>query len=247
MLPVFLSVGQLVANCHLTRSFAFQVKSIVERSTLEQDGVRTAVRNAGHGGLLLSDAELEQSLNAALKQRATDEPVWVFGYGSLIWNPLMRFAERRLAKVRGYHRGFYLWSTINRGSPEKPGLVLGLDRGGSCGGVAYRLHAEHVIDEFKLLWRREMLAPAYFARWVDAHTDSGVVKALSFVIDRKAPGYTGRLSDEDIVTTALGAHGHYGSCADYLLETAISLEHHGISDQRMRRLARLLQARRHAR
>ncbi len=221
------------------------MKHPVSRSTLECDGIRTAVRNAGHGGMLLSDAELERSLSESLAQRDNNDPVWVFGYGSLIWNPLMRFAERRLAKVRGYHRGFYLWSKINRGSPERPGLVLALDRGGSCGGVAYRLHAEHVAEEFKLLWRREMIAAAYLPRWVDAHTDSGVVKALTFVIDRTTPGYTGRLNDEDIVATALGAHGHYGSCAEYLLQTAISLEQHGISDQRMRRLARLLQARRH--
>jgi cation transport protein ChaC len=221
------------------------LKHSVSRTTLERDGIRAAVRNAGHGSLLRSDAELEHSLSVSLAQRNCEGPVWVFGYGSLIWNPLMRFAERRLAKVRGYHRGFYLWSKINRGSPERPGLVLALDRGGSCGGVAYRLHADHVAEEFKLLWRREMIAAAYLPRWVDAHTDSGVVKALTFVIDRNTPGYTGRLSDEDIVATAIGAHGHYGSCADYLLQTATSLEQHGISDQRMRRLARLLLARRH--
>jgi cation transport protein ChaC len=221
------------------------MKNRIERTILEQDGIRTAVRDAGHGAMLLSEAELEASLNTALIERNSDEAVWVFGYGSLIWNPLMRFAERRLAKVRGYHRGFYLWSKINRGSPDRPGLVLALDRGGSCCGVAYRLHADHVMEEFKLLWRREMLAAAYLPRWVDAHTDSGTVNAITFVIDRATPGYTGRLSDEDIVTTALGAHGHYGSCADYLLQTATSLEQHGISDQRMRRLARLLLARRH--
>jgi cation transport protein ChaC len=221
------------------------LKHSVSRTTLERDGIRAAVRNAGHGSLLRSDAELEHSLSVSLAQRNCEGPVWVFGYGSLIWNPLMRFAERRLAKVRGYHRGFYLWSKINRGSPERPGLVLALDRGGSCGGVAYQLHADHVAEEFKLLWRREMIAAAYLPRWVDAHTDSGVVKALTFVIDRNTPGYTGRLSDEDIVATAIGAHGHYGSCADYLLQTATSLEQHGISDQRMRRLARLLLARRH--
>ena len=219
------------------------MKRSIERSTLEQDGIRTAVRNAGHGAMLLSDAQLEQSLNTALAQRGSDGPVWVFGYGSLIWNPLLRFAERRLARVRGYHRGFYLWSKINRGSPERPGLVLALDRGGSCGGVAYRLHADHVMEEFKLLWRREMLARAYLPRWVDAHTDSGKVNAITFVIDRNTPGYTGRLSDEEIVNIAHGAHGHYGSCAEYLLNTATSLEQHGISDQRMRRLARLLAAR----
>lgn len=196
--------------------------------------------------MLLSDEDLQKSLDAALAGRAIDEPVWVFAYGSLIWNPLFTFAERRVAKVRGFHRGFYIWSKINRGSPEKPGLVLGLDRGGSCGGVAYRLHADHVAEEFKLLWRREMLVGTYLPRWVNAHTSSGGVSALTFVVDRSAQGYTGRLSDENIVTTALGAHGHYGSCAEYLLETASSLEHHGISDQRMRRLARLLLARRHA-
>jgi cation transport protein ChaC len=113
--------------------------------------------------------------------------------------------------------------------------------------VAYRLHADRVTEEFTLLWRREMLAPAYFPRWVNAHTDSGVVTALTFMLDRSAGDYAGRLKDEDIVNIAPGAHGHFGSCGDYLLETTISLEQHGISDQRMRRLARLLTARRHKR
>lgn len=221
------------------------MKSKVERSTLEQDGVRAAVRNAGHGSMLWSDADLERSLDAALANHRKGEPVWIFGYGSLIWNPMFDFADRRVAKVRGYHRGFYLWSKINRGSPEYPGLVLGLDRGGSCGGVAYQLHPDAVTQEFKLLWRREMLAGFYLPRWVNASTSSGTFKTLTFVVDRREAGYTGRLSDEKIVTTALRAHGHYGSCAEYLLETARSLEHHGISDQRMRRLARLLMARQH--
>ena len=193
------------------------------------------MRDAGHGGMLLSDADLEKSSNTALSDRNSDDPIWIFGYGSLIWNPLFTFAERRVAKVRGYHRGFYLWSKINRGSPERPGLVLGLDRGGSCGGMAYQLHPDSVTEEFKLLWRREMLAGMYIPRWVNADTSSGIVSALTFVVDRAAKGYAGRLSDENIVTTALRAHGHHGSCADYLLETATSLEHHGISDQRMRR------------
>ena len=221
------------------------MKQRIERSFLEQDGIRWAVRDAGHGGMLLSDADLEKSLNTALSDRNSDDPIWIFGYGSLIWNPLFTFAERRVAKVRGYHRGFYLWSKINRGSPERPGLVLGLDRGGSCGGMAYQLHPHSVTEEFKLLWRREMLAGMYIPRWVNADTSSGIVSALTFVVDQAAQGYAGRLSDENIVTTALRARGHYGSCADYLLETATSLEHHGISDQRMRRLARLLMARRH--
>ena len=148
----------------LNQSRAFQVNRNVERSVLEQDGIRRAVRDAGHGSMLLSDEDLERSLKAALAERTMNDPVWMFGYGSLIWNPLFAFAERRVAKVRGYHCGFYLWSRINRGSPERPGLILGLDRGGSCGGVAYRLHANAVAEEFKLLWRREMLVGTYFSR-----------------------------------------------------------------------------------
>lgn len=220
------------------------MKRYIERSVLEQDGIRRAVRDAGHGSLLLSDEDLDRSLKTALAERTTNDPVWVFGYGSLIWNPLFAYAERQVAKVRGYHRGFYLWSKINRGSPQRPGLVLGLDRGGSSGGIAYRLHPTAVAEEFKLLWRREMLDGTYSPRWVNADTSSGSVIALTFVANRKAPEYTGRLSDANIVTTALGAHGHFGSCADYLLETATSLERHGIPDQRMHRLARLLMARR---
>ena len=227
------------------QSRANKLKRHVERSVLEQDGIRRAVRDAGHGSLLLSDEDLESSLESALTERTANSPVWVFGYGSLIWKPLFAYAERRVAKVRGYHRGFCLWSKINRGSPQIPGLVLGLDRGGSCRGIAYRLHPTTVAEEFKLLWRREMLDGTYSPRWVNADTGTGIVSALTFVANRKAAEYSGRLSDENIVTTALSARGHFGSCADYLLETATSLERHGIPDQRMRRLAKLLIARRH--
>jgi cation transport protein ChaC len=220
-------------------------KPCVGRDSLERDGIRSAVKDAGHGAMLLSENDMEASLRKSLAERNLDTPAWVFGYGSLIWNPMLRFAERQLARVRGYHRGFYLWSKVNRGSPERPGLVLGLDRGGSCMGVAYRLHVEHIAEELRILWRREMLEPSYAARWVDAYTDSGTVKALAFVVDRTRPEYTGRLSDEDIIRIALGAHGHFGSCADYLLDTAMSLEQHGICDRRMRHLARLLHAQRH--
>ncbi|MEO8009481.1 MAG: gamma-glutamylcyclotransferase, partial [Betaproteobacteria bacterium] len=106
------------------------MKSKVDRSVLEKDGVRQAVRNAGYGHLLMSDEDVAASLAAILATHPKGKPIWVFGYGSLIWSPLMEFAERRPARIHGYHRGFYLWSKVNRGSPEEPGLVLGLDAGG---------------------------------------------------------------------------------------------------------------------
>lgn len=212
----------------------------VDRSFLERDGVRRAVRAAGYGHLLLSDEQLAQSLAATLAERTPGEPVWVFGYGSLIWSPLLKSAERRVARLRGYHRGFYLWSRINRGSPDRPGLVLGLDRGGSCGGIVYRLHERGLDEELRLLWRREMVTGTYLPRWTTVLTHGGPVRAIAFVVDRGKPGYAGRLTDEQIVATVLGARGHFGSCADYLVQTAQSLERYGIADRRLSRLARTI-------
>jgi cation transport protein ChaC len=212
----------------------------VDRSVLERDGVRQAVRDAGYGHLLLSDEAVAQSLARTMAAHRPGEPVWVFGYGSLIWNPLMEFAQRQPARVHGYHRGFYLWSKVNRGSPEVPGLVLGLDKGGSCHGVAYRLHDDRLAAELALLWRREMVMGTYMPRWVKADLGRQAVRAIAFVVDRDKPGYTGRLGDQQIVSIALKACGHYGTCADYLVRTAASLEHAGIADPRLSRLARLV-------
>jgi cation transport protein ChaC len=216
----------------------------VDRSVLERDGVRKAVRDSGYGHLLMSDEDVARSLADTLAGHRKGEPVWVFGYGSLIWSPLMEFAERRPARIHGYHRGFYLWSKVNRGSPEVPGLVLGLDTGGSCHGVAYRLHREKVADELAILWRREMVAGTYMPRWVNAQTRAGSARAIAFVVNRTKPGYAGRLTDERIVAIASRASGHYGSCADYLIQTACSLEAQGIPDSRLSRLARLLEDKR---
>ena len=212
----------------------------VDRSVLEQDGVRKAVRDSGYGHLLMSDEDVARSLADTMAGYRKGEPVWVFGYGSLIWNPLMKFAERRGARIHGYHRGFYLWSKVNRGSPEVPGLVLGLDAGGSCQGVVYRLHDEKLMVELGLLWRREMVMGTYMPRWIKADTGSRVVRAIAFIVNRKKPGYTGRLDDRQIVSIALKACGHYGTCADYLVQTATSLEGAGIADPRLSRLAKLV-------
>lgn len=214
----------------------------VDRSVLERDGVRQAVRESGYGHLLLSDEEVARTLSQTMARHRKGDPVWIFGYGSLIWNPLMEFAERQSARIHGYHRGFYLWSRVNRGSPEVPGLVLGLDRGGSCQGVAYRLHDERLDAELHLLWRREMVMGTYQPRWVRTVIGDRSVRAIAFIVDRNKPGYTGRLDDRLIVSIAIKATGHYGSCADYLTQTARSLEAAGIADPRMSRLATMVAA-----
>jgi glutathione-specific gamma-glutamylcyclotransferase len=207
---------------------------------LERDGVRQAVRDAGHGHLLMSDADVAASLAATLATHPKGRPIWVFGYGSLIWNPLMDFAERRWARVHGWHRGFYVWSKVNRGTPDVPGLVLALDRGGSCHGVAYRMHDDKYEEELAILWRREMVAGTYLPKWINADIGDAMVPAIAFVVNRAKPGYTGRLEDDNIVSIAVKAHGVYGSCADYLARTAHSLEQQGVGDRRLSRLAKLV-------
>src|SRR5699024_9015722 len=138
---------------------------------------------------VLSDAERQASLHASMAHWQPGEDVWVFGYGSLIWRPDFDFQERRDALLRGYHRALCLWSRINRGTPERPGLVFGLDRGGSCRGVAFRVQSAHVPDTMDALWRREMPSGAYLPKWLNCQTPSGAIKALVFTMNRATDAY----------------------------------------------------------
>src|SRR5262245_32205023 len=118
----------------------------ITRQDLESDQLRARLCSTPVASALLPEAELQRSLDATLAARPAGSAgdVWIFGYGSLIWNPMVVHTERRLATVHGYHRGFYLYSRINRGTWDRPGLVLGLDRGGSCQGILFRVPA-HLV------------------------------------------------------------------------------------------------------
>jgi len=116
-----------------------------------------------------SEDELLASRRQLLADDADCSDIWVFGYGSLIFNPVFEHVDKCEARIYGRHRRFCLWTRIGRGTPERPGLVLGLDQGGSCTGLAFRLDPGNAIDELDLLWRREMISMSYQARWVTAH------------------------------------------------------------------------------
>jgi cation transport protein ChaC len=221
-------------------------KTKIKRDMLENDSVRRAVERSGHSDMLISENELLASLDSTLKKRPSKDPIWVFGYGSLIWNPMLSYTRKQPALIRGYHRGFYCWSRINRGSPKTPGLVLALDHGGACRGIAYRLKDETAEKELLILWRREMLGKVYVPKWVRAKTELGFVNAITFVIDQSSEAYTGRLCEDRIVSIAMEAVGHYGSCEDYLIETARSFKREGIPDKKMFLLAEKLLGRREA-
>jgi cation transport protein ChaC len=191
---------------------------------------------------LLSKADLDASISRALRAWDGSSDIWLFAYGSLIWNPQVKFEEQRVGTVHGYHRRFCLWSRINRGTPDRPGLVLGLDRGGCCGGLAYRIAAADVRAELRELWEREMLLGSYHPTWVNFRTGGKTLRTLGFVVNRGSSGYTGRLPESAMLEALQTACGRYGTCADYLLRTVDSLHALGIVDRQLLRLREQLRA-----
>jgi|KBSMisStaDraftv2_1062788.scaffolds.fasta_scaffold08135_4 cation transport protein ChaC len=184
----------------------------------------------------LSGEALEESLEKMLAEHARAD-IWIFGYGSLMWNPEFDYDVHHVATIFGYHREFCLWSRINRGTPEQPGLVLTLERGGSCRGIAFRLRPATARMQLSNLWRREMSMGSYIPRWLECRSGADRFEALGFVVNRRCTGYTGKLPLETMVTAIATARGKYGSSAEYLFRTEATLEQHGIRDDRVRKLA----------
>jgi cation transport protein ChaC len=188
----------------------------------------------------LTDEQRAESLAATLAHPRARRPAWVFGYGSLIWKPDFLFAERRIGTVRGYHRQFCFWVKRFRGTPEAPGLMLGLEPGGVCRGVAYRVPVQDEQETLQRIWKREMLAGIYAPTWVDVQTEQGAVRAITFAINRRHERYAGKLPDDAVADALAQACGHVGSCAEYLMETVAHLEELGIRDQRLWRLQHMV-------
>jgi cation transport protein ChaC len=167
---------------------------------------------------------------------ADGSDVWVFAYGSLMWDPGFPFEEARPAVLKGYHRAMCLYSTRYRGTPEKPGLVLGLDRGGACRGIGYRVAAVHVDKVMAYLWDREMITRAYRCQSVTIHLATGPVKARAFIVDRKHRQYAGKLSPDQLAALVCQGHGQRGPCRTYLENTVRHLDQIGVPDKRLHEL-----------
>jgi cation transport protein ChaC len=166
--------------------------------------------------------------------RDLGEPVWLFAYGSLLWDPGFREFSGEPAVLHGYHRSFCLYSYDYRGTPEQPGLTLGLDLGGSCRGAAARLPAEAL----ERVWRQEMSGRrVYDARLLKVHTGNGALTALAFTALRSCPDYAGKLSLDRAACLILRAAGRRGTCRDYFENTLGCLVQLGLVDRPLRRLA----------
>ncbi len=156
--------------------------------------------------------------------------LWLFAYASLIWRPEGHVTESRPGLIHGWHRSLCMKSTVNRGTPELPGLVFALDRGGSCKGLALKLGGDNAYEEFQKLWDREMLNAVYTPKWVNCDTPEGIVVALTFTLGRDHDSYLGKLSDEEYLQRFRQCTGRYGTTWDYVRQTHDALHEIGIAD-----------------
>ena len=158
------------------------------------------------------------------------EGVWIFGYASLMWNPNFSYLEAQPALLRGYHRSLCVYSTRYRGTPEKPGLVMGLDRGGSCRGRAFLLAAGEVPSIMTYLYKREMETNCYKPKFLNVKLlDKRRVKAFHFLVRRDHEQYTGKLSLDESAELVLSGTGPKGSSLEYLENTLDHLNQLGIN------------------
>ena len=178
-------------------------------------------------------------LDRALHEWGGRDDLWIFGYGSLIWRPDFAYAERRTATVHGWHRALKMWSRVNRGTPECPGLVFGMLSGGSCRGMVFRVDHSHARQVMVNLWQREMVLGVYDPRWLNCRTPQGAVRALAFTLSRKSPSHTGVLADEEYRRIFAQASGIYGSTRDYAEATHTELLRLGIYDRALARIVAL--------
>jgi cation transport protein ChaC len=173
----------------------------------------------------------------------SSEDLWVFGYGSLMWRPGFEFIEQVPARLIGEHRALCVYSFDHRGTPEKPGLVLGLDRGGACRGIAFRVAAglrDHTVDYLR---GREQTTHVYreVMRSVWLQDDARQrVSALAYVVDRGHVQYAGRLSLAEQLRYVQQGHGRSGNNRDYVLSTVKSIEAQGFRDPQLHQLALML-------
>lgn len=181
----------------------------------------------------ISDEARLRSLRETLARTPAEAGIGVFAYGSLMWSPCFAFDDRRIGRVRDYHRGFSIWSVFARGTPDRPGLGFALEAraGALCEGVVYRLPPDTTEADLVPLWEREMWTDTYRPEWVSVETDAGEIMALTFVVSPGHPQYAGDLPIADKARYIAAASGKFGLCRDYLSESVAALRAHGIGDE----------------
>ncbi len=185
----------------------------------------------------LSPEECENSRIKTLQEHDPEKDLWVFGYGSLMWNPAIDIAESKRARITGWRRSFCLDMLFARGSPKKPGLMLALDKGGGCEGVVHCIKAKKIGSETPILWRREMTPRTYRPVWLEAEVEGDTVQTLAFAVDQDTHLYAGNLEPAVQARRIAKAEGDLGRNRDYLYQCAKELRRRDIRDSYIEDLA----------
>ena len=181
-------------------------------------------------GQVMSEEAREISRLEILSGHEQGNDLWIFGYGSLMWNPAIHVAESRAALVQGFSRRFAMRLVFGRAMPDRPGLMMCLVRGGECHGVAHRIAAASIDSETRILWMREMLSGAYTPTWIELDFGHGRTRGVTFVINEAHPRYLPGLDPADKAARIATAEGPLGSNRDYLFRTAEALAANGLKD-----------------
>jgi cation transport protein ChaC len=215
----------------------------LSRDSLTDDSFKQAMLDEAPGEMTLMDeAAFEASRQAILDRARETGELWVFGYGSLIWNPIVEIDARRTARLPGHSRRFCVWAPIGRGTPERPGLWLALDEGGDCEGVALRIPSGQWDAETLILWRREMISGVYRPAWLTLETADGPLPCCVFLSNPAHDRYQAEIDHGEKVEAIAKAAGSLGPCRDYLYDLAAGLRDHGQGDAYIDRLERDVRA-----
>lgn len=188
---------------------------------------------------LMTDEARNEMVEDLIANAPSQSEIWVFAYGSLIWNPAIEFDAKSRCTIEGYHRSFCFWTTLGRGSEEHPGLMMGLEPGGNCDGIAYKIGADNLQTEIDILFRREMLSYVYKPTWIKAQSSDDpnqIIDVLTFVIDETHERFCGKLDGRTIVKTIATAEGPIGKNCDYLYQLVEHLRELGFEDPSMTEL-----------
>lgn len=216
----------------------------LSRDSLSSDTFKQAMLDEAPGEMGLMDPEaFEASRQKILAEADKAGALWIFAYGSLIWNPIIEVAEIRKARLAGYGRRFCVWAPIGRGTPDCQGLWLGLDQlkagaegESSCHGTVLRIDQDKWDEETLILWRREMISGVYTPQWLTLDVEGELIQCCVFVANPEHERYAAKISWQDQVSAIAHAEGSLGTCRAYLYSLAEHLSIAGMSDDYIERM-----------
>ena len=214
----------------------------ITRESLLDDGVRVRLEQQYKSLPFLTAEQQQESLAQCLSQWCGEQAVYVFAYGSLIWNPAIHCEAVGTGRLFGRHRRMAIRSMFGCGTPERPGLMLTLLPGGCCDGVVLKIESSRAVEELSLLWRREMISGSYRPRWLPVRSKQGVLSCLVFDHNPNHPSFIGPMTFEKEVEILSQASGPLGPNKDYIYQTVQALNHWQLRDARMSRLEKALRA-----